>query len=187
MNPLVGEIRPFAYPFAPAGWMKCNGQILSITQFTQLFSLLGTMYGGNGTTTFALPNIQGSVFNGIGTLPNGSTYVLGETGGTPSVNLLSTEMPRHNHSLNGGISATVPEVSAPATGSYIGNSYAKTSPTAPASTLGKSFAPVSGTPLVTLNPAMVGINGSSQAHNNMAPFLAINYCICFSGNFPARN
>jgi microcystin-dependent protein len=187
MEPLLGEIRPFGYNFAPLGWQKCNGQLLAISQYAALFSILGTSYGGNGTTNFALPNIQGSVFNGIGTLPGGDTYVLGEVAGTTSVIVLSPEMPSHNHSLNGATSNTAPETSAPAAGSYIGNSYGKANPTVPGSTPGKTYAPVGGVPKVNLNLATIGLNGGNQPHNNMAPYLAINYCIAIVGNFPARN
>jgi microcystin-dependent protein len=187
MEAFTGEIRPFAFNFNPQNWQLCRGQILAISQFSALFSILGTTYGGNGTTTFALPNIQGTVINGVGTLPGGSNYVLGEIAGTADVTLLNTQMPAHNHSFNGGTAVITTLVNAPATGSYLSNSLAKTSPSAPTGTLGRSYGPSSGSPLSLLNPLAVGFSGGNSPHNNMAPYVVINYCICINGIFPTRN
>src|SRR5665213_445536 len=96
-QPFLGEIRMFGGNFAPRGWQLCNGQLLAISQYSALFSILGTTYGGNGTTTFGLPNFQGTVPISQGRAPSGTTYVLGETSGTENVTLLSNQMPMHNH------------------------------------------------------------------------------------------
>jgi microcystin-dependent protein len=190
MDAFIGEIRPFGFGFAPSGWMTCSGQILAISQFTTLFSILGTQYGGNGSTTFALPNLQSSVLNGSGTLPGGSTYTVGETAGTANVTLLSTEMPLHTHTVDGGTAtAATSALTVPTNTSYISNSLSKASPGATTGLAGHSYVPSTPLPpLTNLNPNAIGLNGGSQPHNNMAPYLAISYCICAtSGTFPARN
>lgn len=189
----LGEIRPFANNFAPYGWMQCNGQLLPIQQYTALFSLLGTFYGGNGTTNFQLPNIQGIVLVGTGQLPGGSDYVIGETGGVPSVSLLTSEIPAHNHTFNGA-SAGAPatwapnETRAPATNgtSYLSNLAAKNA--AGGNLFGFAYLPgATNPPNTLLGAATIGIAGGSQPHENRQPFLTINYCIATVGQFPARN
>ncbi|WCT14070.1 phage tail protein [Mucilaginibacter jinjuensis] len=190
MDAFVGEIRPYAFGFAPRGWMPCNGQILPIASYAPLFSILGTQYGGNGSTTFALPNIQSSVLNGSGTLLGGDTYTVGEMAGVSNVTLLSTEMPAHTHTVDGGTATSaISAVTVPTNSSYITNSFSKATPGATTGLSGKSYIP--GTPpptgLTNLNPTTIGISGGNLAHNNMAPYLAISYCICISGVFPTRN
>src|SRR3979490_1425418 len=105
MDPFVAEIRIFPFNFAPKGWAMCNGQLLPLSQNTALFSLLGTMYGGDGKSTFALPNIEGNVVLGVGQGPGLSDYFEGQDGGVPIVTLLQTEMPSHNHTAKGVNSA----------------------------------------------------------------------------------
>jgi microcystin-dependent protein len=172
MDPFVAEIRIFAGNFAPLGWALCNGQIMPIAQNTALFSLLGTTYGGNGTSTFALPNLQGSAPNGEGQGPGLSYRFLGESGGAPTVTLMGTQIPAHTHTPNavtGGGNATSPAAAAWA--SQAGH----TPPPAYASTAN-----------VPMNPGAVGPTGGGQPHNNMAPYLALNFIIALQGVYPPR-
>lgn len=187
----LGEIRPFACNFAPRDWMLCQGQTLPIQQYSALFSLLGTTYGGNGTTTFQLPNIQGQVLVGTGQLTGGSDYVWGETGGVPSVALTQNEMPQHNHALNGASSGApvtwaVNEVHTPSTTTYLSNLAAKNA--TGGNLFGFGFVPSpANAPNTQLAPNTVAVTGGGQPHENRAPFLTINYCIAVYGQFPARN
>jgi microcystin-dependent protein len=171
--PFVAEIRAFGFQFAPTGWAACNGQLLSISQNTALFSLIGTFYGGNGTSTFGLPNLQGAVpmhaGNGAGLTPR----VVGETGGASTEALLSTEMPQHNHAFQVAEGGTV--TNAPGPTAWLGQA----SP-------GKIYLPT-GAPNVTLAATAVSINGGSLPHENKQPFLTVNICIALQGIFPARN
>jgi microcystin-dependent protein len=171
MNPYLGEIRIFPFTFAPHGWAMCNGQLIPITQMTALFSLLGTFYGGNGTTTFALPNLQGTSPIGYTTgNPGGlSTRELGETGGVETVTLLPTEMPAHTHTVSTG-DGTTP--SSATTQGYPDNSPARPYEAGPSNT---SFAADS----------LQG-QGGNQPHNNLSPYLALNFCIATAGIFPSR-
>jgi len=191
MDAFVGEIRPFGFSFAPRGWMACNGQLLPIQSYTALFSIIGTYYGGNGTTNFQLPNIQGAVLNGQGQLTGGSQYVIGEVGGSTGVTLLTTEIPSHTHTMDGAVStSTTASVTTPSSSTYISNSFTIQKPGDTVGLVGHSYASSAATPppvLATLNPTTVGLTGSNLPHNNMAPFLAIGYCICISGIFPTRN
>ena len=172
-TPYLGEIRCFAFNFAPTGWAQCNGQTLPINQNQALFSLLGTTYGGNGTTTFQLPNLQGRVPGHIG---NG--YDLGELTGEANHTLIVTEMPAHNHLIQSVIvePGGEPErIATATTAAFIGPSnpdglYA-TSTTNP----------------VALAPQTIGASGGSQPHNNMQPYLVVNFCIALTGIFPSRN
>jgi microcystin-dependent protein len=168
----VAEIRLFGFNFAPTGWAKCDGQILPLSQNTALFSLLGTYYGGNGQSTFALPNLQGQVPIQQGQGPGGSLYDLGQTGGSATVTLLESEMPNHTHTVTasttplGAVSMPGPTValSRPASG----NAYGAT-----------------GTQ-VTMSPQALALTGGSFPHNNLQPYLVLNYCIALQGIFPPR-
>lgn len=186
MDAFVGEIRAFAFNFNPQQWALCQGQLLSISQYSALFSILGVTYGGNGTTNFALPNIQGTVLNSAGQLAGGQNYTLGEMNGSASVTLNPTQIPSHTHAFNAA-EPTAPSsnITVPTAGSYISNSYAKPNPTA-TGVLGRAYAPVTPAPNGILNPASVGLSGSGLPHDNMMPYLTINYCICLAGIFPAR-
>lgn len=170
-SPFVAEIRIFPFNFAPRGWAQCNGQLLAISQNTALFSLIGTFYGGNGTSTFALPNFQGSVpvhqGNGVGLSP----YTIGETGGSPTVTLLSNQIPAHSHTFSGD-----PTSKKELTG------VANAAPAGAGSPVYSTAAPN-----VVMSPAMLAPAGGSQAHDNMQPYLALNFCIATQGIFPARN
>ena len=186
----LGEIRPFANNFAPYGWMQCNGQLLPIQQYSALFSILGTYYGGNGTTNFQLPNIQGTVLVGTGQLPGGSNYVIGETGGAPSVNIDISTMPAHNHRYNGAIGSTPAITIANVTNapvanvSLLSNQYSKDS----AGGITPVLAYTHTTPVNTqLGANAIGVTGSGIPHENRQPFLVINYCIAIYGEFPVRN
>ncbi|PWW00757.1 microcystin-dependent protein [Paenibacillus cellulosilyticus] len=172
----IAEIRMFAGSFAPLGWAFCNGQTLPIAQNTALFSLIGTYYGGDGKTTFALPNLQGTVPIQQGQGLGLSARVIGESGGNQTVTLLQSEIPYHSHSLNYG-EASVP-LEAPA------NSL----PTAPQGRRAP-LAYITGLTsqnTVHLHASTVGAAGGSSPHNNMQPYLAVNFIIALQGDFPMR-
>lgn len=173
-NPYVGEIQIFGFNFPPRGWSFCNGQILSISQNTALFSILGATYGGNGQSNFALPNFQSRVPLSFGQGSGLSNRALGEVGGSENVTLLSTEMPPHGHSLAAS--------SAPATSTEPGNAVLAQSGDGLV-----AYTPTLGTnPPVPLDNA-VGISGGSQPHNNLMPLLTLNFCIALQGVFPSPN
>lgn len=180
-EPFIGEIKIFGFNFAPQSYMTCQGQILSIAQNTALFSLLGTTYGGNGQTTFALPDLQGRVPIGQGTGPGLPTYTMGQVGGTPTTTLISSNMPIHNHAAT-GINVRIPVTSASedssATNNYIGNAVNDT--------FGPLASPTNslGAPVVSGSTAMAG---GSQPFSIMNPYLGINYSIAIFGIFPSRN
>lgn len=168
-DPFVAEIRMFGFNFAPKGWAFCNGQLLPISQNTALFSLLGTYYGGDGKSTFGLPNLQGNTPIGAGQGPGLTDRFLGEESGSETVTLLQSEMPLHNHTLRG--SNEIAEVNSPANASMAGASVAVYS-NAAANT--------------QMHPAMLSVYGSSNPHNNMMPYLTLNFCIAMQGVFPPR-
>jgi microcystin-dependent protein len=172
-DPFVAEIRMFAGSFAPTGWALCNGQLLPISQNTALFSLLGTFYGGDGKSTFALPNLEGSAPVHQGQGPGLSEYFLGQQGGTEFVTLLTTEMPIHNHALQADAFDT-------GDGRTPGPTFslAKTSP-------GNAYQSAT-TPLVQMNFQALAIAGSSLPHNNMMPYLVVTFIIAMQGVFPPR-
>jgi microcystin-dependent protein len=173
-QPFLGQIQPLAFNFAPRGWAQCNGQIMNISQSTALFSLLGTMYGGNGTTTFALPNLQSRVPMHVGTF-QGENFFQGEVGGQETVTLNINTMPAHAHNFIGssaGAGSALPEPGA-ALGKVGGSA-------------GDSFYAADGTPQ-PITPNSIRANGGNQPHNNLQPYLTINWCIALSGIFPSRN
>ena len=172
-NPFVAEIRIFAGNFAPTGWALCNGQLLPISQNTALFSLLGTTYGGDGKSTFALPNLQGSAALGQGQGPGLSHRDLGEVGGEPNLTLLSSEMPVHTHTGQG--STEVGTLKAPAPTEFLAKSKG-----------GTNYQSNVSTNLVLMNPQTLTPTGGSQPHNNMSPFLTLTYIIALQGVFPPR-
>ncbi len=177
-NPFVAEIRIFAFNFAPRGWAFCNGQLMAISQNTALFSLLGTYYGGDGRSTFALPDLEGSVPIQQGQGPGLSPYFLGQTGGTENVTLLQSEMPSHPHALGGvasGASLTDPTNNVLGTPNYVSGTtrgaaqdYTVTAPTTAMGFQALSFV------------------GGGLPHNNMMPYLTLNFCIALQGVFPPR-
>jgi microcystin-dependent protein len=175
MDPFVAEIRVFGFNFAPIGWAQCNGQLMPISQNTALFSLLGTTYGGDGRSTFGLPNLQGSVPVGMGNGAGLSSRFLGETGGEDSLTLLATEMPQHTHGFKAFVGRGASNVNDPATGDALttsagGLAYVASSPTGAA-----------------LDPRTLAASGGGQPHNNLMPYLTLNFCIALQGVFPARS
>jgi microcystin-dependent protein len=179
MEGTIAEIRMFAGTFAPRTWLFCNGQIMPIAQNTAMFSLLGTTYGGNGQTTFAIPDFRGRVAVGTGTGPGLPNVQLGEVAGTPNVTLLSTQMPAHTHAVVGNVTpqaATDGILSSDPTGKYNGPGKFYSNGTDLA-----SMAPIPATGL-TISAA-----GGSQPFSIMQPYLGMNYIICQFGIFPSRN
>jgi microcystin-dependent protein len=163
----LGEIRLFAGNFAPVGWAFCEGQLIPIAQNPALFSLLGTMYGGNGMTTFALPDLRGAAPLGAGAGPFMTSRLTGETGGAASVTLQVAELPNHVHDLSTGLGE--PDSVDP-TNALLGPApvYATTAPS------------------TTLNAGVVAPAGSSLPHNNLPPFLPVSFIIALQGVFPSR-
>lgn len=179
-NPFVAEIRIFAGNFAPRSWALCNGQLLAISQNTALFSLLGTSFGGNGSSNFGLPNLQGSAPLGFGQGPGLSSYVIGQSGGAPTQTLSTAEMPSHAHPP--ACFSTSPNP-APLL-SPGGNVWAVTGTRRTPSNLYK--APVAET-TAAMNVAASGTAGGNLPHNNLQPYLAITFIIALQGVYPARN
>ncbi|MBW8875467.1 MAG: phage tail protein [Acidobacteria bacterium] len=174
MDPFVAEIRIFPFNFAPKGWAFCDGQILPLSQNTALFSLLGTTYGGDGKSNFALPNMQGNVPMHPGQGPGLSLHDLGETGGSETVTLLESEIPAHSH--------TMMSLPAPANRTApIGNSIARVQGTS------GPYVPASPTPApANMNDNAVTPAGGDQPHNDMQPYLTLNFCIALQGVYPPR-
>jgi microcystin-dependent protein len=170
-TPFLSEIRMFGFNFPPKGWAMCNGQFLPINQNQALFSLLGTMYGGNGQTTFALPDLRGRTPFHIG-----NSFTEGQAGGSEAVTLNTQQMPAHNHSITGNtavVGATNNSTAATPTGNFWANQ-------------GKNvFA--TGQPNAAMSPGTVTNVGGSQPHNNLSPYLVLNFCICLVGAFPSPN
>jgi microcystin-dependent protein len=176
-QPFLGQIQPMAFDFAPRGWAQCNGQTLNISQNAALFSLLGTQYGGNGTTTFALPNLQSRVPMNAGTL-QGETFFQGEAAGSETVTLTLNTLPIHNHNFL-GTTADANNVQ-PGDGSVLAKVHhsAGTTP---------DFYYAPDTTPQPLNMTSLSSVGGNQPHMNIQPYQAINWCIALSGIFPSRN
>jgi microcystin-dependent protein len=175
-SPFVAEIRIFGFNFPPTGWAFCNGQLLPISQNTALFSLLGTVYGGDGKTTFGLPNLQGSAPLQQGQGQGLSLYDQGQSGGEESVTLLTSEIPLHVH--------TVISTASPGTqNSPTGGIWAKATILRQPQT---AYSDHGGGAVVAMSPQAYSIAGSSLPHNNMPPYLTLNFCIALQGVFPAR-
>ena len=170
-QPFLGEIRLFPYNFAPRGWAFCNGQLLAIAQNTALFSLLGTTYGGNGQTTFALPDLRGRVPISSGQGTGLSNYDLGQVGGAESFTLLATQLPAHNHPVAPPCSTDDPNAGSPK------NNFPATVGTAIYSTTSNA----------SMGAGTTGTTGGGQPVPNIQPYLTLNYCIALQGIFPARN
>ncbi len=176
-EPFIGQIQPYGFGFAPKNWAQCNGQILAIQQNAALFSLLGNAFGGNGTTNFALPNLQSRVPMHQGT-SLGVNYVMGEEGGTENVTLSANEMPMHTHGFVG--TAANASAAVPSSGVILAHVYQPSG-----NTPNPYYAP--DTTPQPLNVAAVSPVGGNQAHTNIQPYLAVNWCIALAGIFPARN
>lgn len=175
-QPLLGAIFLFAGNFAPRGYLLCQGQLLPISQYSALFAILGTTYGGNGTTTFALPDLRGRAAVSEGTGPGLSNVVLGQVGGVQNVSVLISNMPAHNHLINvssaSGGQANAPNNFLAGTNDGQGNPYPTYQSTATANTLA---------------PTAVSISGSGIPLNTQSPYLGLNYIIAMVGIFPSRN
>jgi microcystin-dependent protein len=172
MNPLLASIVIFAGNFAPVGWAFCNGQLLPINQYQALFALLGTTYGGNGTTNFQLPDLQGRVPIHFGSGVGLSTYDLGQASGVETITLLVNNLPAHSHPL---IATFEPGTTSDPTGAYLGNT----------GVLDTEYN-TSGTH-VQMNAGTIASTGNSQPVTNLQPYLALNYIIALQGVFPSRS
>ncbi|MES2933467.1 MAG: tail fiber protein [Pseudomonadota bacterium] len=170
-DPFVAEIRIFPFNFAPKGWAWCDGQLMPLSQNTALFSLLGTTYGGNGTSNFALPDLQGQAPMHPGQGPGLSLHDLGETGGSETVTLLASEMPAHNHAMLTFNDVGEDRIPGPT------EAIAR-------STGGLLFANPGA--IVSMAPEALPPAGGSQPHNNMQPYLTFYFCIALQGVFPSR-
>ena len=171
-EPFLGMIATFGFTFAPRGWALCNGQLLSIAQNTALFSLLGTTYGGDGQTTFALPNLQSRLPLHFGQGPGLSSYVIGETTGVENVTLTQNTLASHNH--NSTTPATGADANSvdPAAGAVLAT--------------GTSIYRV-GAATIQMSPTPTSLTGGSQPFSDIQPILAINFCIALEGIYPSRN
>lgn len=172
-DPFVAEIRIYPFNFAPRGWAFCDGQIMPISQNTALFSLLGTTYGGNGQSNFALPDLQGRAPMQPGQGPGLSLHDLGETGGLETVTLLESEIPSHSHALRAN------------------TDFADLQTPSPARSLARSqnalaYQTTPNQAIVALAPEALPPAGGDQPHNNMQPYLTLNFCIALQGIFPPR-
>jgi microcystin-dependent protein len=173
-TPFLGEIKMFGGNFAPKGYALCNGQLLAINQNTALFALVGTFYGGNGTTNFALPDLQSRVPLHMGQGPGLSSYDIGQSGGVENVTLATTEIPSHSHNLN--------ELAASA------NSKTPVGAMVPANVSGTNTNIYSSAATdSTMRAGIIGSGGGSQPHNNIQPYLVLNFIIALEGIFPSRN
>jgi microcystin-dependent protein len=171
-TPYLAEIRTFAFNFAPAGWAFCNGQLLSISNNAAVFALIGTTYGGDGQTTFALPNLQSRVPIHQGQGSGLSSYIISQSGGVENVTLTVNQIPAHNHLVNAaGDLASHGSPNMKILGASDIPLYVVTPPTSP----------------VTMSSTMISIAGGGQAHPNVQPYLTINFCIALEGIFPSRN
>lgn len=172
-DPFVAEIRIFPFNFAPRGWAWCDGQLLPLSQNTALFSLLGTTYGGNGKSNFALPDMQGRAPMHPGQGPGLSLHDLGEQSGSDTVTLLTSEMPAHSHTLRSSVEDGTQGTLSP------GVSLST-------STGGSLYHSTTSANLVPMSPQALAVAGGSQPHNNMQPYLTLYFCIALQGVFPAR-
>jgi len=176
-QPFVGQVQPFGFNFAPRGWALCNGQTVPISQNNALYSLIGTTYGGDGQSTFNLPNLQSRVPMHVGTF-NGNSYVQGQMAGEENVTLLPANLPPHTHSFSGtNANATLGN---PTTGVALASIV-----NVDQGTPGFYYAPDATTQ--PLNPTSVWPTGNNQAHANLQPYLTISWCIALQGIFPSRN
>jgi microcystin-dependent protein len=173
-NPFLGEIRAFSFNFAPTGWQMCNGQILAIQQNQALFSLIGTYYGGNGTTTFALPDLRGRV-----AMSQDASTTIGQQQGSEGVNLTIQQIPLHSHQVTANPNGASAFTAIPGPTVILGTGSEGTSATPTVTVYSSAAANVTLAPLSN--------TGGSLPHENRMPLLVMNYCIALSGIFPSRN
>lgn len=172
-TPTIGEIYMSGFNFPPLGYASCAGQLIAISQNQALFALLGTTFGGDGQTTFALPNLQGRIPMGQGNGAGLTPRVMGEMGGSETVSLLSSQLPAHSHAMYAVTDAG--NASTPAN-AFLANTGA----------LDPEYLNTTGT-MTTMNPAVIGNTGGNQPHDNMPPYLVLNFYIALQGIFPSRN
>ncbi len=172
MDPFVAEIRIVPFNFAPRGWAFCNGQLLPISQNTALFSLLGTTYGGDGRSNFGLPNLQGCAPMHPGQGPGLSLHDLGESGGSATVTLLQSEIPSHTHTMS-----VRPTASAPPQATPVGNAFVRSN--------SRPYSPT-GAAVGQMGFSAILPTGGSLPHNNMMPYLTLNFIIALQGVYPPR-
>lgn len=176
MDPYIGEVRAFGFNFAPVGWAFCDGQLMSISQNTALFSILGTTYGGDGVSNFALPNLQNSApmhwGSGLGLTPR----TLGEVLGSNTVTVTTAQAPAHTHAMQvAQAGGAAQESGTPSSASWLGNSNP-----------GQAYSDTKAALDSSLAPNAIGVSGGSQPHQNMQPILALNFCIALEGIFPPQ-
>lgn len=174
-TPFLGEIQLFGFNYAPVGWALCNGATLQLQQFSALFSLLGTSYGGNGTTNFMLPNFANRVPCSQGQGPGLPPYTIGESFGSNGVALTTDQLPTHNHTVTiYGQNDNSKRTGMPANGNYLSNPHSSATD------------PFSAPPATSqFNPNVLGMTGGNQPHENRQPALALNFCIALQGAFPS--
>jgi microcystin-dependent protein len=175
-SPYVGEIRIFAGNYEPAGWAYCDGRPLPISENDVLFTLIGTTYGGDGETTFNLPNLCGRIPLHQGTAPSGTTYQIGEMAGVEQVTLTTQQIPNHNHAVAATQNAGTTGSSTPSVGAHLGGGTART-----------YTDDTTGANTVAMNAGALAPTGGSQPHENMQPYLCLNYIISLYGIFPSQN
>ncbi|MCB9233164.1 MAG: tail fiber protein [Bacteroidia bacterium] len=186
MNPLMGTIQAFGFSFAPKGWLSCDGQLLAISSNTALFSLLGTTYGGNGTTTFGIPDLRGRLMLHQGQGPGLTNRVIGEMSGSETTTLTVASMPSHTHPFGGSMTGTpLVNKSAGAQDSPVGAVPAVASNDN--YTDSSNFPGLPNSVTVDTSQLVVSNNGAGTPYNNMEPFLVINWCIAQYGIFPSRS
>lgn len=173
MEPFIGEIKAFPYDFAPQGWASCDGSLLEIQQYCALFALIGVTYGGDGVTTFGLPDLRGRIVLGTGAVPGMPAYQNGEQGGAETVALNIDQVPVHTH----GVKVSANSTSSEPMGNFFGPV---------ASSAGDAVKAYDPTPEAGLNPAAVAVTGGGEPHDNLSPSLVLNWCIALEGIFPYR-
>jgi microcystin-dependent protein len=176
-QPFVGQVCSFGFNFAPIDWMQCNGQLLPISQYQVLYTLIGTAFGGDGINTFQLPNLQGRVPVNQGQGPGLSNYVMGQPSGTENITLTTAGIPSHTHSV--ATSNTPGTTNVPSSGVFLSDE----GPGTPAVT---TYTPGAPATQVALAGSAISPSGSSQPHENRQPFLAVNFCISMFGIFPSQ-
>jgi len=187
MDEYLGTIKLFGFNFAPRGWMTCQGQTLSISENTALFSLLGTLYGGDGITTFGLPDLRGRVPVGQGQLTGGGVYTIGEVAGSESVTLVSSQMPAHVHAATAVTTAILSAESTQATAQNPNGKCLASGTSIYADEDPAQNRQMSPTCITAATTVTIGVAGGSQPVSILQPFLVANYSICTEGIFPPRN
>jgi microcystin-dependent protein len=166
----IGQLMLVGFQYAPRGWLLCDGKLLSISQFSTLFSLLGTTYGGDGRTTFALPDLRGRVPLGVGMSPGTSFYAQGQVGGVESITLTQSQLPPHTHTVSASSDDATTKSPTGALPAATGSSVYST-----------------GAPDAKMAGSMIGVAGAGAPIDNRQPYLALNWVICYMGIFPSRN